>query len=325
MALLHDANMPQSSTGEALPTNAGQGNPETLIERVLKHREQMKALDTVHDEMNGTKKGKNEEESLAASIVNKALDVNLKTNQDLRDEVRDREKDVNTARAEADKAKADLYTVIGQQIGGAMDRLEKIQEDMRKGVYDNPNRQKSLVDQVKEAKDLLGVLTPAEPRPSSQSSDSMDFNSTIALERLKQGHEVEMRKLDLQIEQMKNDFQWKMAELTDNKKQRDREYEDSRSFRQTALQEVGDIAAGIAASMGGGGAGVAAEGVAGQPQDGGQPPPGPPPPPGVKPKMAYIQSFPCQKCGEPVAIPKEGNTVACTTDGCGMVYTIKDE
>ncbi len=312
MSLLHDANLPIVQGAEKLPANVGVDTPD-LVDRVLKTREREMALKAL-GRMTGDKEGNGE--SLAASIVNKALDVNLTTNKELRDQIQKSDAAIVIARGEADKAKGELYQVIANQVGAALQKLEKVQEDIHQG---KTKSEKSLVEQVKEARDLLTILSPEQKAASSVSSAS-EYTMNLTLQQMAKDHELNMKKFDLEIEKMRTDLQFKLAQLADEAKWKEREWEDNKDYKKNALNRVTEIAASIAAGFTGGPQG---DQISGQPIPAYSPINSQPPP--MNEPQIFVKSFPCQGCGEAIAIPDDATEVLCPTPNCGMAYTINSE
>jgi DNA-directed RNA polymerase subunit RPC12/RpoP/predicted Holliday junction resolvase-like endonuclease len=301
--------MPNAGGTTSLPVNAGQ-NPSDWVDKLIAARREETALKSLNPNTGG--------ETLAASIVNKALDVNLETNKNLQEQVNKRETDINEARREADKAKTELYSVIAGQVAGALDKLEKVQDEIRRGP--EKGQTKSLVDQVKEARDLLLALTPEPKTGPPPVTSSNDLQLTITLETMKQNHEVNMKKLDLELQKMQTDLQLKLAEIADAAKWKEREYSEGSEFKKNALTQVTDVASAAVAAFNArnAGAGGAITGQPGQQQMTGQDtPPG-------KGVTAVVRSFNCQKCGTEIVVPEDGSEVKCPTPGCGVKYGFKE-
>jgi hypothetical protein len=268
-----------------------QQKPDDWIDKVLQARQKEAALLGLNAPVGGARQEGSE--SMAASIVKTAFEVNQKTNEALQQQIRQKEMDVSNALDKTDKAKTELMGIISQQVTSAVDRLEQVKEDIKKG-QNVPT--KTLVDQVRESIDLLKVLTPQQPAAERQSFSPQDFSSQITMQQMREAHELNMKKFDLEMQKMQSELQLKLAELTDNRKWKELEYQDGKATKQGAMSQIGDIAASIAAGFAGGSAAGAGGGIANQPPaEQYQPPPQQPvyqqPPPAYQPPSPSHQYY----------------------------------
>ncbi|MCK9600565.1 MAG: hypothetical protein M0R06_16080 [Sphaerochaeta sp.] len=310
MSVLHDVNMPKASGAGKLPENAGYQEKD-LVEEALKWQKQKALLDSLSG---GKREG--DSESIAAAIVKSAMDVNLKTNEQLQKQLHDRQIDVDTARKREDDAKEELYKVIAGQIGGALERIEKVKEDWENSH--SKRTEKSLVEQIKEAQEVITLLKPEVPAQPMQNGPS-DTVVNFQMEQLKSDHELNMQRMKMELEKMQNEMKLHMEELKESRYWKEKEWEESSNFRRTALSQITDLAASVAAGFGGGQ--LAQEGISSQQEPMKQNPAKPSKEP-HKDIGPVINSFQCEHCGAEIVIPEEGDTVMCPTPRCEAVYGI---
>lgn len=249
MPYISDANFEPNRTGQRLPENYSQQAQETsFIDDLLKLRKQRKLEQLVDAELgnNGGQQHiqKPPEESLAASIVNKAMEISSQANQRVQDLANRNDESAQKARAEADKAKNDLFAIVSQQIGGALEKIEKMRDEIKTG-----SKPRDLAEEVKSARDLLTILQP--PQREAPVVSGVDSNVTVTLEKMRMDHEMSLKNLDLQLQKMNQEFQLALAKLNSDESYRKREYEDNNSYRQRNMDTFSDIAASIAAGFGG--------------------------------------------------------------------------
>jgi hypothetical protein len=308
MAVLHDVNSPQIRNSNTLPPGAGY-DPDAEIDKLIKTKERMAKLAAVTGGGGG-----NGSETLAATIVSKALDINQKTNEQLQEQVRHKEIDVANAIKEADRTKEQLMTIIASQVSGAVNKMEERLEEIKKGAS-QVAPPKSWIEQLRELKELEAVLNPDRHSPPP-SPGLQDLTATLQLQQIKNEHELAMKKFDVELQRMQTDLQLRLTEMSENSKWKNREYEDDRKFKSSALEQVGDIAAGIAAGLG---SAKVAGGIAGQPEAADdtqydQPQKGR--------HSAVIEAFKCQTCGGDIKVPDEGDQVTCPNMECGTTYAL---
>jgi hypothetical protein len=294
------------------PVVTEKGAADSIIDKVMKAQEQIATVDAVANAL-----GRNKGGDLGSVVISKALDVFEKQNEKVQQMVSDKDKDVVIARAEADKAKTELFSIVSKQIEGSMNSLEKMREEMRlTAEKNNQNHEKPLtfLEQLKQVKEVSALLTPA-PQNNAANQQMVDTNTATVLRKMEMEHEATMKRLDMEMTKMNQDLQIRLAEFKDNHETKVREYEDSRNFRENAVSQITDIAqAAVAGFKNKTGGGVAAQ--PGQEQHAEEPAPS-----GGAGIMAAIESFPCQNCGTKLAVPEKGDKVVCPE--CDTTYTLK--
>jgi hypothetical protein len=343
MAYIHDANFTPSVKDQ--PLQEGTQIPQketTYVDEYLKLRQQKKMERLIEEEMGiGESKVKEPQqqpaESLAATIVTKAMELSSKANERA-EHLADRNDDIaQKARLEADKAKSDLFSITAQQIGGALENIKELRQEIKQG---SPPR--DLVTQVKEARELLTVLSPPQPK-EAPAPVGVDSTVTIALEKMRMDHEMTIKGLDLQLQKMNQEFQIQLSKINTDNSYKKQEYEDSKNFKSRGLDTLSDAAAAIAAGFAGAGAGagqnapvasgpvafsppgaspvaetVAEPPIATMPYGDGSSPAGAVA--GEQPIQAKVTGFPCQNCQTKVTVLPGATTAICSK--CGSDYEI---
>lgn len=314
MAVLFDANTGKVvNTGEKMPEGkTEQGGEMTPLKALLEIKSQKmleKELAKLDEPATPAKKEKEGEDSLAATIVKAALEANTKATERYEKLAERNDEATQKARAEADVAKAQTNAIVAQQIGGALEKLEKMQTEVKSG-----NTPRKLKDEIQDAVDLINVLRGSD-KPAGGGGGGATGPSeqlTVTLENMRQTHEMGMKKLDAEIAKMNAELKIRMAEFDDNRETKRMEYEDSKKFRDNAFGAVTDIAAAAAEgfkSKTGEGIGTQVQPAANQPAQ-------------SEPEvMVAIKSFPCQSCGGEIAMPASGEDVICPE--CGVHYALK--
>jgi len=305
---IEDVNKPKVEGKTAPPIGRSEQQP-TMVDEMLKIRQYRDAKDLI-DKTMGDGPPKAEVESMGASVVKAALDNSQKA-AEAAQAMADR-KDVvaEKARKEADDSRQAFYTILFQQMSDVSRNLQSAFDDVKRGA-----EPKSATSIIKEAKELLEVIAPQKPEGERvQATAPVDMTSQITLKKMELDHSLAMKQLELTIAEMNNNFNLKLADFKDNKERSWRKYEDDKSFRSEglgALQDIGmAISGGIKKDMPGSRVATkTAEAKSGTK---------------VSREEEYaveVNAFPCQQCGEQIAVPEEGGIVTCTQ--CGSEYTVR--
>jgi len=303
------------------------GNQQTsFVDDVLKIRQQVAAENIAKSSFGSG--GASATDTLATSIVTKALENLNKAEERYASDAQKSRQDAIAAGAALEKAKEDVYKVQMDSMKMMLERLEKAQADVRAGAA----APKSVSDAIKEAQELVAIINGGRGEANTlRQPPTTDISTQISLLKLQQEHEMAMKKIDLEMLKMKQDADIKMLEFKDNRDQKLREYEDNRKFKGDAMSTLEDIAAAAAAATGSSGdkeeMSFSAEGhdevrVSKSPKF----KPGPPaslaqtPPAESATYEATLLSFPCQSCKTEVLVPEEGGGVVCSN--CGAKYNV---
>lgn len=305
MTNIVDANLPQPGRGYEPAENVGKKEDENPY---IKEIRQMAAAKLAAG-MFGGPTDKDHYEGLPIKILQSAMENNAQLVKQANDMVEKKEKDVETLRAKADKSQTDLMSMMFSEWGRVSGDLKSIMDKIEK--KEPPPR--DAITTIKEAKELITMIggelgvnrAPAQVVPS---------NEEISLRRQEAqwAHDDRILAMNMELEKMRNDLTFKLQELADKKEDKKREYEDSKTMRSNALSMVTDIA-GAAAE----GFRAKTGGVASQPDTPGK---GTPPPDNNE-IVAFVKSFPCQNCGEAVAVPKDDSPIVCPS--CSTQYGLK--
>jgi hypothetical protein len=304
-----DVNAPKITQKVTPPVGTGQAQEPSFIDDVMKVRRQKMAEKLVEDEL-GTRRPAEQSESLATTIVTKAMD-NLSKAEERAEKAVDRSRDeAAAANAALEQAKENVYKVQLESMTAMLQRLERAQEDIKKGAGS-----KSFADVAREAKELLAVINPQGSERAAAVAAPVDFNAQLQLTKMQMDHELALKKMDLEMNRSNQEFNLKLQEFADNRAMKKTEYEDSKALRHQGLSAVEDIAVAVSQAVGG---------------DSSMEEPIPAKAPGeVKTPApsasegnfeASILSFPCQVCKTTIAVPEEGGDIACPN--CGATYNV---
>lgn len=324
MAVLNDPNHPTGDvgTGEQLPKGSqekrtGMSSAELLIE--------LRNQKLIDRELNGENtKAPEKEEGLAATIVKAALESQANASKEYKALADRNDVAAQEARRREDEAKKETNKIISDQINGALTSLEKMREEIKSG-----STPANWIEQLKSLKELERALAPP---PSSTASERSAVNTgeyAVQLEQLKMTHELALKKMDLEMAKMNQDLQIRLAEFTEKRTQQDREYEDSKRFRENAFSTVTDI-------LGAASAGFAAKaGTVSASQNASQPPPASTVvktavpanpdisrPAEIKAGDKIIQGFNCKDCGTPIPVEQGAPSVTCPNPQCKVQYNL---
>jgi hypothetical protein len=264
------------------------------------------------------KSGSNDE--LAASVVKAAIDNSSKLVERANEMADRKDRMAQEVRDKADESQKSLYQLM-------FGEMTRVSQDLR-AVTDRIDKDKvppqNALSTIKEAKDLLVMLNSefGNKQAPVAAPPMRDMNIEIQLQQMRESHEINMRKLDLELKKLDIDLQTKLSEMSENKKWKELEWNEKKEFNKGAMSQIGDIAATIVAGIGANKAGAAVADNFNQ-HDGAvqgkayQPP---------NPETPQIQTFKCEDCGQTIAIPDTGSEITCTTPGCGSKYQFtKDE
>ncbi|MDD5703272.1 MAG: hypothetical protein PHU23_14640, partial [Dehalococcoidales bacterium] len=134
-------------------------------------------------------------------------------------------------------------------------------------------------------------------------------------------HEIAMKKLDLELAKLQASIALSRAEFEDNKHRKDREYDESVSFRNNALSNLGKIAQAAAGAMGSAGVGMKVD-PEDEVADIGEDAREQPAPTADKEPKATVKNFPCQFCHTMLTVPPGSGEVECSNDQCKAKYKI---
>jgi hypothetical protein len=306
-----DFNVPDPGSQQAPVVNQEKTNPnQSLIDRILGAKEQIAIINALGGAVGGQGGAppQNQNDIIAATVVNKSIEALQKNNESTQSALGKKDEEIAKERAESDKAKEVLYGTMAGQITGALDRLEKVRDELAA-------KQKPFAEQLKEYQDVSRILFPQQPQQSpAVTAPQQDGQISLALEQMRMNHELTMKKMDMELSRMNQELQIRLAEFTDSRNQKKQEYEDSKAFRGNAVNAVSDIAASVAAAIGGSKGGVAAK-----KSQQNQPPQEHP---GAKQDEQIVPNFVCEECGTKLAVPK-GKPFTCPT--CKTSYEPDNE
>jgi hypothetical protein len=278
------------------------------VEKVLITKATANALGI---DLGGNSSNQDRGESLAATIVTGAMNNQTK----LLDELNTLNKEMKTEVKEANNAAGTANMALLNMI------MENIKESQRKldekaNAAASAGAPPSSFDSYRQVKAELASLVEdigvrQAPAPSSQGS--ADLYLQIELKKL----ELENQRIlsTIQAENMRADraFQLQLAEFNENKKIRERDFEEKKNFRAEGLQGLGDIlgaiGAGIHRDMGG------AVPFAEHPQRVAEnivPPGG----------SNIVGEFQCEICGDTVTIQPGATSARCPNPNCGASYNL---
>lgn len=242
-------------------------------------------------------KGKPDGES--PSVVGVALNQMTTMIKENNEMVKEKAKEVVAAHQEADEARANLFAT-------QLEILKNMQSEMveSRKVISAQNSPEAAVAMVEKWEGIFNKWRPpATEKPTHVQHSGPSDEVTLKLEEMRQVHDLEMKKLDLQIAAQNNEFQLKMLQFNEDSQRRWKEYQDGTKFKENAYNGFSDLAASIAAGID-----KERKGVASDTEDTIQ---------------ATVTGFKCQGCGQHITIPEGAEKVVCETPGCGAEYAIK--
>jgi hypothetical protein len=313
MSPVRDINAPIPKGSTNPPVASDKDLEPSLMDEVAKARRLKKVEQIIDREFPPPEKRADQGESIATTIVNKALD-NLSKAEERAEVAADKSREEVAAAGEAlDKAKEDLYRVQYDSIKEMVGKLTTALEDIRKGVA----KPKTLQDIVGEAKELDALLHPEGSRPPGGGSPpAVDTTTQITMLKMQQDHELAMKNLELQIMSMNKEWDLKLLEFRDNKDVKLKEYEDGKKFRSEGLGALQDVVMainqGVERDM--------EDTITGEPKTRARRQARPRATEEGEELEASIKSFPCQTCGEKLAVSEEGGQLTCPQ--CGTEYNV---
>lgn len=311
---VEDANEPKIKKKVVAPVVSKEETEPSMIDDVLRLRRQRKAEEIVDREFPPPEAKKQEGESLATTIVTKAMD-NLSKAEERAEQAADASRgEVVAANAELAKAREDLYKVQYESIKDMVGKLNTTLEGIRQGSA-NPKTAKQV---IAEAKELDEILHPGG-RPTGEAVPQVDLQTQITITKMNQEHELAMKKLDLELQKMKQEWDIKLMEFKDNRDFKQKEYEDSQRMKTDGMGALQDMAVAITHGFERD-KGVQSPVTAAAAAAKSGPLRSEPGREGAADVVATIKSFPCQQCSEPLAVPEEGDTIVCPQ--CSTEYKI---
>jgi len=313
---VNDPNHPVGAQGEskAAPGGKKPSTPEedSFVDQYLKLRRQKQAEMLINQEM-GLTEGKVEKkegnqpdnppvEPLQNQLIRAVFDNNTKSNDQYIKLAERNDQAAEKARDREDKAKSDANALVATQIGGALESLRKMQEELRTtgGIQ-------KTVDDMKALKELMGVM---QPQPANAYKEpTTDPTIAANIEQMRLNHDLLIKRMDLEMKKMDQDLSIRLAEFQENRQVKEREYADSQRFRESAFSTVNDLA--VAASAGFANrveSGIAAEVKTPRPE-------------APAAEVKDVETFDCEDCKTPIAVLAGVDKVTCTK--CGMQYSIK--
>jgi len=302
------------------PTNKPNEGAESFTDDYLKLRKQKKAEEMIKDEFGNVKntepeepKAKNDklgDESLQATIVRGAMDMQTKTAERVEKMLSSKEEDLKEARENERKSEAAFYQVQIDQLKDVKDSVAKALEEIRKGA-----QPKSAIEVLEEAETLIDRIEKRRPKVEGipATTGGVSESTLLKLEEMKENHEIAMKNLELQISKSNNEFQLKMAEFKDNRMFKIQEYQDNVDFRKQGMSGVEDLIGSI-------GAGIDRDRGRGESAPTKKAPRGKSSEPHLE---ATIRKFPCQTEGcDGMVLVKETDSVAVCPE-CDAEYEIK--
>lgn len=276
------------------------------VEEVAEAAVVIKTLGIRPDSLEGNAKEKDGADNLPATLLTGALDAYKDAAKRAQETLDKKEADLKAARDSEDVAKAAYYQVQVDAVKETQARIEKALDELKKG-----GEPRDAVSILKEADDLIQHVNKMRPQPSTESKGTVVISeeTQIRLEEMRQAHDIEMKKLDIQISQMNQDFQIRLAEFQDNRTAKMREYDDRKDFRNRGLEGFEDLAHSMAQGLTReregsvstkGRKSVAEETV-----------------------QAAVRQFSCQFCGTKIPVKSDSESVTCPNDECGAQYEVK--
>lgn len=303
----------ETAGGEEIPEGIGTKHEENFVDDFLKLRRQAKAERLVKETMGEGNNGNNgnTENNLAVQIVTKAMDMNKEAAKVYKDLADAKSTEAVSARKESNEATNNMYGIMLRVIENMQQNLIKQQNDLAAG---NPPRKP--LDTINEAKELLNLLDTIRPKTNEnpgpvapQPQENPNF--TLALEKMRSDNALALRRLDLEIAHINNEFNLRRLEFEDERKRKREEFEESSRTRNNALNVISDIGQSIAAAAQSKfGGGVANK----QQSEAPQPAPGTP--------NNTVRTYTCEVCKTELALPDKG-TITCP--GCGTQYGVTED
>lgn len=241
--------------------------------------------------------------SLPAIIVTKAMDSHEKAVERAEAATTGLKDEIKTAQGDAAQAKEALVQVQIDQIGKMITTMNDTLKEIKAGAAP-----KSVPQIINDAKELMATLQPTSTQPTLPTGDS---RLTLDLQTMRQTHEIAMKQLDIQLQQMSQAFQLSIAEFNENTSQRWAEYKDSKEFRAKGMEGFSDLIASVGSSI----TKERTGGSISKERTGGS----------EEPHLeASMSLFPCQACGTPIEIKPGATKIKCSNEDCGAEFDIKE-
>jgi len=211
---------------------------------------------------------------------------------------KDKEVALSKAREETTTAKTDLYNTQMAQLHLMQqtfaDALQKAQTN---------NSPKAAMEAISAYQEMVEKLTPKPANDGNMAVNrNMDSSLALQIEKMRQDHELEMKRFDKSITDQNNTFSLQMLQFQEDSRRRWREYEDGKEMKESAMSGFGDIAGAL-------GAGITRERGESRRDD--------------EVIQASVGSFPCEFCGTKVLVNPGESTVSCPKPECGASYNIQ--
>lgn len=291
---IEDVNAPPTTKKVKAPVGVGQPQEGSFVQDYLALRRQKNAEKLIENEMGGAKPPP-DAPSLSTTIVTNAMATQEAAIKRAEDSAEANDGKVEKYREEARLAGERVHEVQIDQLAKMMGTINSTMEDIKRGA-----QPKTAIETIQEAEALL-TLMHSKVAPTAPAAPAVDTKLTLELEQMKQNHEMAIKHLDMELAKMNQEFQLKMAEFSDGKALRWREYEDKKAFRHdglTGFQDlIGAVSQGISQDMG----------VSG----------------GAEESMgASVSNFPCEFCGTTIEVPPGGGKVTCPNPECKAEFNI---
>ncbi len=282
---------------------------EELLELNAKAIKQKAVAQTLGVEL-GAKSPPPGDSGLASTIVNTAFNKMSDVQETLSKEKRAAEESAAAAYQEADQVKATFFQTQIKMLSDLQSEVRKQMEQLR--TNNNPN---SALAAVKDVMEIMALLQQRmAPAPSAEASrppvSTINPEMEIRLTELKHNHELEMKKLDLQMQNQKQAFDLQLLQFQEDSKRRWAEWQDSQKTKSSAMNGLQDLAAAIGAGVEkerDGGSRTEESVISAQPSS----------------NKAAVNNFPCQFCKTQIAVPPEAATVTCPNKECAAEYEIR--
>jgi hypothetical protein len=250
------------------------------------------------------------DEPIQATIVKSAIDMYKDTMAEVHKTLRDKEGALQKAVDDKNSAMAAYYQVQVDNIKSVSDKVDQALKDMKV-----TNQPKTAIDAFKEAQDLIKYVEQMSPRQPVSESPGVPFQAQMELQKMLYQHDIDMKKLELEMHQVAQSHQLELLKFDDERKRKWTEYEDQKDMRQSGFGGLQDLLNSVAAN-------ISAERQGQQPpaktsQAVGSQPPSPSQEPGLE---AHISKFSCTQCEYPVTVGPGQSKAIC--EQCGAEYNI---
>lgn len=249
-----------------------------------------------------------EGQGLATSIVTNAMQTQEKAIERMQSDAKELKEEIKEANAAAARAE---YSLLNEKLDRIQDAQKKSDESAKKAAEAGaPRSSFDVYYEVKGALDkMVSDMRANQPVQAAQPSTANELSVQIELKKLELEQQRVLGEISANAKASDREFELKIRQFSADENYRKLEYEDKKNFRQQGLQGLTDIigafGAGIGRDMGEPGQETVIE-----------------PQPGEGEEMgAYITSFPCSVCGEPVNV-EPGSAIARCSD-CGATFSIK--